>query len=202
MMHEVIQKAFTLFLILDSFGVIGIVATMIKPFSPQRQRVILRREMFFTLVAMYVFYFFGTGLLNTLGISQPAVQIGGSIILFFFALGLLFPSKLHSDEGSTENPQEPFLVPIAVPLIAGPTCLATIMLYAHESSSSTVTLLAIILAWLPTAIIILLAPFLLKKLGATGIFVLERMMSLVVTLLAVDMFMNGVTAFLHTFSGT
>lgn len=194
MLSQILTKAITLFFILDALGAVGMVVTIIRPFSPARQKAILRREMLISFLIMCFFYFFGGVLLEVLAITQPAVQITGGIIFLFFALSLLFPK--YDDETEAKSQQEPFIVPIATPIIAGPSCLATIMLFSHENNSGVlVTLPAIFLAWFGTALILMSSPIILRFMGKTGITVLERLMGLICVMLAVSMFVGGLQAF-------
>lgn len=194
MLSQILTKAITLFFILDALGAVGMVVTIIRPFSPARQKAILRREMLISFLIMCFFYFFGGVLLEVLAITQPAVQITGGIIFLFFALSLLFPK--YDDETETKSQQEPFIVPIATPIIAGPSCLATIMLFSHENNSGVlVTLPAIFLAWFGTALILMSSPIILRFMGKIGIAVLERLMGLICVMLAVSMFVGGLQAF-------
>ncbi|MEI6806482.1 MAG: MarC family protein [Myxococcaceae bacterium] len=189
----ILSLALPLFVILDSFGLVGILAPMIKHFDHKKQTQILRRETFFALIIMLFFFACGSVFLNALGVSQATIQLTGGIIFLFFALGLLFPTDSPI---STSSSQEPFLVPIATPLIAGPSCLATIVLYSHNTKlPAYVILSAIFTAWLASAIILILTPKLSKILGETGIKVLEQIMGLVCLMIAVEMVLNGIESF-------
>jgi multiple antibiotic resistance protein len=190
----ILAKALPLLFILDPFGVVGIVSTIIKPFSPEIQRKILRREVFLALLIMLFFYGFGAVFLAALDISQAAVLITGGIIFFMFALNLLFPSQSPMQ---LETSSEPFLVPIATPLITGPSCLATIILYSHEEVPASVVLPAIGLAWLVAGGIILLTPWIVQRLGETGIKVLEQIVGLICAMIAIEMILSGIQNFSH-----
>lgn len=188
----ILAKALPLFFILDPFGVVGIVSTLMKPFSHAKQNQILRREVLLALLIMLFFYGFGALFLAALDISQAAVQITGGIIFFMFALNLLFPGQ-SPIQLSTSS--EPFLVPIATPLIAGPSCLATIMLYSHEAVPAYIVLPAIGCAWLVAGAIILLAPRIVLWLGETGIKVLEQIVGLICAMIAIEMVLSGIESF-------
>lgn len=189
----ILSLALPLFVILDSFGLVGILAPIIKHFNPKKQTQILRRETFFALIIMLFFFACGSVFLNALDVSQATIQLTGGIIFLFFALGLLFPTN---SPVQTDSKQEPFLVPIATPLIAGPSCLATIVLYSHNTElKAHIVLAAIFVAWLPSAIILIFTPKLSKILGETGIKVLEQIMGLVCLMISVEMILNGITSF-------
>ncbi len=188
----VLAQALPLFFILDPFAAVGIVSTLIKRFDTKKQNQILRREVFFALLIMLFFYGFGTIFLDILGVSQAAVQITGGIIFFLFALNLLFPGESPIQFDSTH---EPFLVPVATPLIAGPSCLATIILYAHGATPTWVDLSAIAVAWAASGLIILLAPKIVYWIGDIGTKVLEQIVGLICAMIAIEMFLSGIERF-------
>src|SRR5262249_23108033 len=132
--------------------------------------------------------FIGEGLLHFLNISQATVQIAGGIILFMIALKMIFPPSngmggfgIHKDGG------EPFIVPLAIPLVAGPSVLAAVIIYVNQQTTYTVMIIAIVLAWLVSLGILLLAPSIRKVLGWRGITACERLMGLILILIAVQM---------------
>ena len=189
----ILTKAFQLFLVLDPIGNTGIIATLISGFSSQRQRRILYREVTFALIILLLFYFIGSYLLEALGISQAAITITGGVIFFLFSISLLFPG---SSVVSLKNlDEEPFLVPIATPLIVGPSSTATVILFSHDQAMMPVSIAAIVLAWLLTAIIVILGPFLLFKVGRTGMHVAERLIGMICALIAVKMILKGLKLF-------
>jgi multiple antibiotic resistance protein len=194
----IFSKAFQLFLVLDPIGNTGIIATLISGFSKERQRTILYRELMFALMILMVMLFLGNYLLTSLGISQAAVTITGGIIFFLFALSLLFPGS-NSMVSLKNLSEEPFFVPIATPLIVGPSSTATVILFSHDPSMTWwSSLLAVISAWIATAIIVLLGPFLLSKVGKTGMMVAERMIGMICALIAVKMILKGLKLFFAT----
>jgi multiple antibiotic resistance protein len=191
----ILAKAFQLFLVLDPIGNTGIIATLIAGFTKERQRRILYRELTFALIILVVMLFLGSYLLTSLGLSQAAVTITGGIIFFLFSLSLLFPG---SSVVSLKNlSEEPFFVPIATPLIVGPSSTATVILFSHDPSMAwPSSLAAVIIAWVATAIIVLLGPMLLSKVGKVGMMVAERMIGMICALIAVKMVLKGLKLFL------
>lgn len=189
----VFAKAASLFLVLDPIGNIGPIASLIHPFSKKDQARILRRETLFSLIAMFAFLFGGATFLNHLGISQAAVEITGGLLFLFFALNLLF-SK-HGSGQTLEDQQEPWLVPIAIPLIAGPSCLAAIILFSHTKAPLWVDMAAIFLAWIPAAGLITLAPRLAQYLGQTGVQACEQLVGLLCILIATQSLFKGFSTF-------
>lgn len=192
----IMAKALPLFLMLDPIGNTGILNKIICDYSPADQRRILKRECLFALLIMLFFYGFGSIFLAALDISQAAVEITGSIILTIFAMNLLFPH--NSSIKFVTDGQEPYFVPIATPIIAGPSCLATIILYSHESTNKEAVMIGMLLAWVACTIIIVLAPTISRIAGKTGIKVMEQFMGLLCCILAVRLFLKGVTTFINT----
>lgn len=188
------SKALQLFLVLDPLGNTGIIATLIGSFSKARQRAILRREILFALAILLVVYFSGTYLLLALNVSHAAVTITGGVIFLLFSISLLFPGSSVVNLKNLE--EEPFLVPIATPLVVGPSSIATVILLAHDQDLWIYSLSAVLLAWLVTGIIIMLGPFLLSKVGKTGMHVAERMIGMICALIAVKMLLKGLKLFL------
>lgn len=180
---------------MDSIGNVPIFLSVLKEIDPKRQRFIIFRELVIALFIIIAFYFIGDFLLDFLKISQYAVLISGGIILFIIGLQLVFPP--HGGGGIKVEPgSEPFLVPLAVPLVSGPAVLAAVMLYSHQKIPTLVCLGAIFLAWLASTVILLSAPFLKRVLRERGLIACERFTGLLLIMIAVQMFLNGVVILL------
>lgn len=186
--------AFSLFLLMDSIGNIPLYLSLLKNFDPKRQRVIIFRELIIALVVIIFFMFLGDALMNFLQISDSTIQIAGGVILFLICLKMIFPSKDDPQERSPLD-QEPLVVPLAVPFVAGPAVLAAVMIYSKQGESLWMMLGSITIAWVGTLIVLLASSFLKNILGWRGITALERLMGLVLILIAMQMFLSG----LHTF---
>lgn len=183
----------TLFLLMDSIGNIPIFLSILKKVKPERQRIIIVRELIIALFVIVAFFFIGEYLLSLLSITTEAVTISGGVILFIIGLKLVFPAdKNHI---AAEGTKEPFLVPLAVPLVAGPATLATVMLLSHQKVSNWLVLGAIFIAWFATFVILLAAPSLKKVLGERGIIACERFTGLILIMLSIQMFLNGLQPF-------
>ncbi len=192
-LSTIFSIAFFLFLLMDAIGNVPLYISVLKKFSPARQRVIIVREMLIALGLIIVFLFIGDALLSALNISDEAVQIAGGIILLIICLQMVFPKAQDHHETSTE---EPFVVPLAIPFVAGPAVLAAIIIYARQHINPLVMIISIIVAWIPSLIILLGASYLKNILGNRGISAVEKLMGLLLTLIAVQMFLTG----FHTFS--
>lgn len=196
---QILSMAFTLFLLMDAIGNIPLFISILKGVNPAKQRRIIFRELVIALVIMILFNYFGDFLLNAIKVQPYTVLISGGIILFILALKMIFPSRKDAD-ADTPPEKEPFIVPLAIPLVAGPGVLATIMLYSRQEESNLITITAIILAWAVSTLILLASSLLKKALGWRGITACERLMGLLLTMISIQMLLEGVTqyfSFLH-----
>ncbi len=183
-----------LFLIMDPLGHIKASIACLEGLSPQRQRSILYRELFIALGVIVLFNFIGEFIFALLQISEVTVYLSSGIILFLSSIKILFPKNgvYPEDFEGQHKKQEPFLVPLAIPMIAGPALLATVMLYAESLDSISLMLMAIGISWSLTAAILLAAKPLVSLLGTSGITACEKLMGMVLVLLAVQRFLEGI----------
>ncbi len=192
----ILAAAFSFFILMDPIGNVPLFISLLKGYRPERQRKIIIRELLIALGVIFTFYLLGNYLLNALKLSQYSVLISGGIILFLISLKMIFPTE-HNHASDLPKQREPFIVPLAIPLVAGPAILAAVMLYSHQNASSWDTMIAITIAWAASLIILLASSFLQKILGKRGIFACERLMGLLLTLIAVQMFFEGLTLYIH-----
>jgi len=187
----VLSAAVLLFLVMDPFGNIPLFLVYLRGLPPRRQRWIVCREMLIALVVLVVFLCGGRWLLSALHVSESSLGIAGGIILFLIAVNMVFSGTESMFRGQYEG--EPFIVPLAIPLVAGPSSLATVMLLAAKHPGRWADwLLALTGAWLLSGLILLLAPLFSRALGQRGLTALERLMGLLLTTVAVQMFVEGV----------
>jgi multiple antibiotic resistance protein len=179
----------TLFFVIDSLGNIPIYLHLIKKYDQKHRRAIAVRELFFALLLMLAFQFIGDLLLSLLDITSATVQIAGGIMLFVIAIRLIFSTE---DQKTKWREQEPFIVPLATPIIAGPSVLAIIMVFAQAENSSPIVLAAVIVAWLLSAIVFLCAEPIYRVIKDKGLDACQRLMGLIVALIAVQLFLEGV----------
>jgi len=194
-MTEMISATVLLLLIMDPLGNLPIFMSVLKHLEPRRRRVVLMREMLIALGLMLLFLFAGERILMFLNLRTETVSISGGIILFLIAIRMIFPS---GDTGSSGLPagEEAVLVPRAIPLVAGPA-LATLMLLSHQYPHQMSHLVgALLIAWGATVIILLLSGLFLRLLGDKGVNALERLMGLILIMLATQMFLDGIRAYL------
>jgi len=188
--NSIWSAAVLLFFLMDPLGNIPVLLSVLKGIESKRQRLIIAREVSIALVILIIFLFAGKPLLSFLHLQQEAVTISGGIILLIIGLRMIFPKPEgimgHQPGG------EPFLVPIAIPLIAGPSVLAMLILMTQSNPGNMINwLFALIIAWGASSIILLTAPVLLRFLKHRGLTALERLMGMILVMMAVQMLING-----------
>lgn len=185
-----------LFLVIDPFGNIPFFVAALNQVPARRHTRVMVRELLIAYVVMVGFLFLGQQLLGVLGISDPALTVAGGVILFLIAIRMVFPPVRGHQE---ELDGEPFIVPLAIPYVAGPSVLAAeLLLMSREPERWAVWWLAITLAWLATAVIVLGGSKVVARLGPRGLVAIERLMGMVLVAIAIQMFLTGVETF---FSG-
>ena len=185
-----------LFMVIDPFGNAPFFMCVLKEVSPERRQQVIKRELVIALGVLVFFLFFGHFLLAVLHISEPSLSIAGGIILFLIAIRMIFGSLSKAFEGDPAG--EPFIVPLAIPSVAGPSAVATeLLLMAREPHRWPEWLLALLVAWLATCTILMLSARLSRLLGERGLLALQRLMGLLLTTIAVEMFVSGIQTILH-----
>jgi MarC family membrane protein len=183
-----------LILVLDPFGNLPLVVSALAGVPANRRARVVLRECLFAYLILMAFMAGGRTFMQWLQLSDVSLSIAGGIILFLIALRMVFPHK-DGIFGDTRS-GEPFLVPLAVPSIAGPSALATVMLMVSRDPAHLITwTLALTIAMATTTVVLLAAPRLQAVLGERAVDALERLMGLVLTALAVEMLLNGVRTF-------
>lgn len=196
----ILSTALLLFLILDPLGNIPIFLSVLKPLPPQRQRVVLARELFIALVVLMAFLWGGQYFLDAMHLRQESVQIAGGIVLFLIGIRMIFP-KPEGLMGEIPG-GEPFIVPLAIPLVAGPSGMAAVMLMgSNEPQRLGDWSLALLMAWLGTSVILFSATVLYRWLGRRVLTAVERLMGMLLVAISVQMFLDGINAYLKFSSG-
>lgn len=184
------SAAILLFFVMDPIGNIPLFLAALRPVDPTRRPRVVVREMAIAYALLVAFLFAGRPLLATLGISEPALTIAGGIVLFLIAIKMVFPAAHGALGEQVEG--EPFVVPLAVPYVAGPSALATVLLMtSRDPGRQPEWFLAISAAWLASAAILLMGAKLSQFLGDKGITAIERLMGMVLVASAVQMFLDG-----------
>lgn len=185
-----------LFLIMDPVGNVSSFLSLMKGVEKRKQIMILTREMLIALGMMLLFNFIGEGIFNILKISEITVKLSSGLILFLVALQILFPT-LNSIR-QTLPKGEPFIIPLAIPLIAGPALLATILLFSRAEESLLVMLGAIVVSWTAAFLVLLSSNLLYRFLGSNGLVACEKLMGMILVLLAIQRFLDGIKQFIET----
>ena len=196
---EIFSAAVLLLLVIDPFGNVPIVMATVGSVDPPRRRRIVLRECAIAYALLLAFMLGGRTFLEWLQLSEESLSIAGGIILFLIALRMVF----RHPEGVFGDPpgEEPFLVPLAIPSIAGPSALATVMLMVSRDPSHRLAwVIALTVAMAIATLVMLAAHRLERALGERGMLAVERLMGLVLTALAVQMLLDGVRAFIATLS--
>lgn len=187
---SILSAAVMLFFLIDPLGNIPALLAIMKGIEPRRQRIIIARELIIALGILIIFLYAGKPLLNFLQLGEEAVTISGGIILLIIGIRLIFPPE--SGVMGEQPDGEPFLVPIAIPMIAGPSVMAMLILMTQSQPGRTLHwLIALLIAWVLSAIILLAAPFLLRLLKQRGLAAMERLMGMILLMMAVQMLING-----------
>ena len=192
----ILSAAMLLFLILDPLGNIPVFLSLLKGLPPARQRVVIVRELLIALGVLMLFLWGGQYALELMHLRQESVSIAGGIVLFLIGLRMIFPPP---DGVMGEMPGgEPFIVPIAIPMIAGPSGMAAVMLLgSQEPGRMGDWMLALTLAWGSTAIILFSATYLQKWLGTRVLTAIERLMGMVIVAISVQMLLDGIASYLR-----
>ena len=177
----------SLFVVINALGNLPLFVGLLARYDVKTQRRIILRELTIGLFILLLFDFFGEYILKILGISEPIIGIAGGTLLFLIALGMIFP-KPHLQEAPAI---EPFIVPLATPIIAGPGAIAYVMVFSADTQNVWLSSFGIILAWIPALAILLLASNIKYLLGEKGLVACERMGGMVISLIAVQMFSTG-----------
>ena len=191
-----LSTVFTLTLVMDPLGNIPLFMSALKNVSEERRRKVIARELFIALGIMVFFLLFGKYFVSALALDLTAMAVAGGIVLFLIAMQMIFPPH-HAT--FAEGPDgEPFIVPLAIPLIAGPSTLTTILLFSVQDPGRIGMWAAVVgVAWLINAAILAgLSGWLSRLLGARGLLAMEKLMGMILVTISVQMIMTGIKKFL------
>lgn len=192
---SIYSATITLFLVMDPLGNIPVFVSILSPVDAKRRAFIILRECLIAFLVLTAFLFGGKNILQSLNITEQALGIAGGIILFLIALKMIFPP----DNGTGQRERaigEPFIFPLAIPLVAGPSAMTTVTLFGSQSPQQIWKwFIALAIAAAISTMILLFASQLRKLLGAKGLVAMERLMGMVLTTVAVQMFLSGLDAY-------
>ncbi len=188
---EIFSAATMLFLIMDPLGNLPVFLSILKHIDPKRRRVILIRELCIALVILLGFLFGGQTILNFLQVQPETLSISGGIILFIIAIRMIFPQP--GGVTGLAAGEEPYIVPMAIPMIAGPSVMASLLLLSsQEPERIWEWTAALLIAWVASFFVFMFYGFFNKLLGEKGLKAVERLMGLLLVMISTQMFLDGV----------
>ena len=192
MEHNFFSAFIVLLLVLDPLGNLPVFISVLQSVpSRQRRRQIVARECLIAFTALFLFMLGGQGFLNLIHLSQRSLEVAGGVILFMVAVRMVFPGPdgIFGDVGN----REPFIFPLAIPLIAGPSALATVLVLASNQPGRLLEWgAALTCAMLVSAVVLLSAGRLHRLLGESVVRGIEKLMGLILAAIAVELILAGV----------
>lgn len=193
---ELLSAAGTLFLVMDPLGNVPIFNSILSNMDPRQRSRVVARELIFALIILLGFLFAGTAVMKFLGLSQPSLSIAGGILLFIISLRMIFPAKA-GEPGDPDEAEDPFIVPLAVPLVAGPSTIALLMLNSsRQPDLMPEWVVALLLAWGTSTLLLVASPRVMSLIGNRGSRALERLMGMILVILSTEMLLDGTRAFI------
>ena len=189
--HTFLSAFVLLLLVLDPFGSLPIFISVLRDVPPQRRTPIALREVAIAFAVLLLFMVGGQGFLSLMRLSERSLEVAGGVILLIIAIRMIFASggEIYAADGSG---REPFIFPLAVPLLAGPSAMATVLLLASRQPGRLLEWVgALSAAMLVSGTVLLLADRLRRWLGASMVAAIEKLMGLVLTAVAVEMILAG-----------
>lgn len=188
----VLSAALIFFLVMDPLGNVPLFLTALRHTPEERRQWVILRELLIALAVMVIFLFGGRWLLELLAIDNAALKAAGGVILLLIAIRMVFPTPERNLSEPQHTDDEPFIVPLAVPYVAGPSLLAVeVVLISQNPDQWAVYLGALVLAWAVTAVILYLSGFLRRVVGDRTLVAIERLMGMLLVILAVQMMFEG-----------
>jgi len=185
-----------LLLVADPFGNIPVFVALLQNVAPARRVWVIVRECVIAFAVLILFMLFGKDILALLGLSDRSLNIAGGVILFLIALRMIFREGENVFGGLPAG--EPFIVPLAIPSIAGPAAIATVILLVSRAPHRMLEwTLAITVAMAVSLAVLLFAERIVRLLGERGLYAFERLMGLILTAVAVEMLLRGIEAFVR-----
>ncbi len=189
-----------LLLVMDPLGNIVVFTTALRNVPDKRRPRVIARESLIALAILIFFLLAGPLLMSLLDLTQPALELSGGVLLFVISIGMVFPKLLRhgvTDEATTGSDSEPFIVPLATPFIAGPSAMAVLLIHVQQEPGRMVEwFVALLGAWLITTTLLLSGERISRFLGHRGLTACERLMGMLLIVIAIQMSLNGVEHFL------
>ena len=189
--HSFVSAFVLLLLVLDPFGSLPIFISVLKGVPPERRTRVAVREVLIAFCVLLAFMVTGQGFLNLMHLSERSLEVAGGVILLIIAIRMIFTSgsQIYASDGGA---REPFIFPLAVPLLAGPSAMATVLLLASRQPQQLWQWVgAVSAAMLVCGVVMLAADRIRKLLGHSMVSAIEKLMGLVLTAVAVEMILAG-----------
>jgi MarC family membrane protein len=193
MNYTFLSATILLLLITDPIGNIPVFANALKHVPPERRAKVILREILIAFGLLLTFMFVGEGFLRVMNLSELSLQIGGGVILFLIALRMVFPSNVvEVDDILTE----PLIVPLAIPALAGPSALATVLLLVSQQPDKRLEWIgALCVTMIISAVVLVSAERIQRMFGTRLVVAVERLMGLVLVSVAIEMMLRGAKTF-------
>lgn len=194
-MDMLVSSAFTFLLVMDPLGNVPLFLSSLRRTRPERVQRVILRECLIALAVMLSFLVAGRGLLNLMHIDEPALTAAGGVILLLIAIRMVFPTPERNLKEKTTH-EEPFIVPLAVPYVAGPSLLAIIVVLVSQNRGELPWLAGgLVASWLITTTVLYFGSFLQRVVGTRALIAVERLMGMILVILSVQMMFEGAKEF-------
>jgi multiple antibiotic resistance protein len=203
MWEEFLSTCLVLFFVMDPIGNIPLFLVVLDKIPVNKRKWIITREIFFAMIILIIFLYSGNSILKYLNISQFSLKISGSILLFLISIRMIFPPS-SQQQGSTvfgDLPEgEPFLFPLAIPSLAGPSAIITVIILSNQNPGKIhLWIFAIILSCILALSVLLSSNLIAKFAGKKGIFAMEKLMGMILIAISTEMFLKGIKEFLSQY---
>ncbi|AOJ36910.1 MarC family protein [Burkholderia sp. AU33423] len=198
MEYTFLSATVLLVLITDPLGNIPLFISAMRDVPRERRVKLILREVGIAFVILLFFMLVGDRFLRMMSLTDLSLRLGGGIVLFLIALRMIFP---HPDGALGNDPRaggEPFIVPLAIPALAGPSALATVMLLTSQGPGKMLEWVgALTVTMIVCAVTLVLAERIQQWIGERTVAAFERLMGLVLVAISVEMMLGGVRVFVH-----
>lgn len=188
-MEHILNYAFIFFLVIDPFGTLPIFRSILEKKTFKQRRLFTVLELLIALAVMLSFIFIGKIVTKILDISHVTTEISGGVVLFLIAIKMIFS---HEEKKSFWSQNTGYIVPVAVPLLAGPSLLATVTVYTKLNIDLIVISFSLLLAWIPTFLLYFFSGPIYRVIKDKGLLAIQRLMGLLIALVASELFIQGV----------
>jgi multiple antibiotic resistance protein len=189
-----LETAISIFFVYNSIGMLPVFVALLARYNHKRQVKIILRECIIALFVLLAFTFFGSRILKSLSISQSTIGIGGGLLLIIIALNMIFPKEEHVTKADVPG-KEPLIIPLAIPGLAGPGSIAALTVLSNQAGPLLASG-ALIVAWVPSLILLLAATYIKKILGEKGLIAVERLGGMLISFIGIEIFSHGVVQIL------